>query len=241
VQVLRSRGRAGCLAVMLALVSLGARAVTPWPEVPDLPRTKYELVAPEMRVNGVQTHVEVFNSELSAREVIEFFRAHWAAAPAGAPKDVSANGWSALSTVHGPFQIAVQVKPKSSTGSEGRISIANIVEIQRDWIPSDVPRFADTQIVQLTETRDGPTHSRLVTMLSKQAFEINVDRWRGEWIRRGYSLVQQSIPSTDGSGSQWVGSLSKGSATVDMVIAREPSGRITHITVNLLDDAGAKR
>jgi len=224
--------------VLIAAAGLGAgaEAAVSWPEVPTLPRTRYELVSPEMRVNGVLTHIELFDSELSEQEVIQFFRAHWAAAPAGMPKDLRVPGWSALSTMHGPFQIAAQVRPKSGTGSQGRVSIAHLGDIQRDWIPPDLPRFADTEVLQLTETRDGRRRSRLVTMLSREGFEVNVARWRTEWQRRGFTLTHQSGHPVDAAAPQWIGTLVKDGASVDLMVGRSANSRVTQITANLLTD-----
>jgi hypothetical protein len=36
-------------------------------------------------------------------------------------------GWTAISTVHGPFQIAAQVRAKATTGLQGRAAIEYIV------------------------------------------------------------------------------------------------------------------
>ncbi|GAA0743786.1 hypothetical protein LRH25_06625 [Ideonella azotifigens] len=229
--------RGGCVA--LAMLAGPAMAATDWPEVPAPPRAKVEWVAQDSVINGLPSRIERFETDLSPGEVLSFYRERWKSARAGAPRETAAGGWQGLSTLTGDFQVAVQVKPRQPSGSEGLISTAHFGDVRREPIPSQLPRFYDTRIAQVTESVDGPTRSQLVTMVSNESFEVNMNRWRGEWQRRGWQAAfdKQAPVERDGVRT-WLASFNKGSQSVDVALSWRPSDRRSYLTVNLLSSTG---
>jgi hypothetical protein len=220
---------------MPALAFGPALAADTWPEVPPPPRAQLEWVAQDAVVNGLPSRIERFESELTAEEVLGFYRTRWGGARAGAPRETRAGGWQGLSTLIGAFQVAVQVRPRQPSGSEGLISTAHFAAVRKDPVPSQLPRFPDTRIAQVTESADGPQRSQLVTMISTQSFDVNVQRWRGEWLRRGWQLSfeKQAPPDRDGVKT-WLASFAKPPHSVDLALAWKPTDRRSYITANLL-------
>ncbi|WP_329718822.1 hypothetical protein [Ideonella sp.] len=224
------------------MASPGALADPEWPSVPEPPRAKLEWVARDSVVNGLPTRIERFESELSVGEVLSFYRARWAGAKAGPPRETSAGGWQGLSTLTGDFQIAVQVKSRKPSGSEGLISTAHFGGVRKDPIPAQLPRFFDTKISQITESTDGPQRSQLVTMVSTESFDLNLQRWRGEWLRRGWKIVFENQPPVDRDGIKtWLASFAKPPQSVDLAMSWRPSDRKTYLTANLLGPVDGAR
>jgi hypothetical protein len=228
----------------LALASLAVQAAgDEWPSVPPPPRARVEWVAENAVVNGLPTRVERFESELTPTEVLTHYRTRWGGAKFGSPRETQAAGWRALSTLSGGFQLAVQVRPaQGGSGSEGLLSVANFQDIRRDPAPPQLPRFRDTRIAQVTESRDGPLKSQLVAMVSTESFDVNLQRWRGEWLRRGWQLDFEKRAPVDRDGIKtWLASFSKPPQSIDLALAWRPNDRRSYLTANLLSPAEGVR
>jgi hypothetical protein len=231
--------RAGIAAGAALGVTLAGAAPT-WPEVPPPPRAEVvEWVARDAVVNGLPTRIERFETELTPNEVLAFYRQRWGGAAAGSPRETQSGDWRALSTLMpGGYQIAVQVKPRKPSGTEGLISVAAFRETRRDPVPTALPRFGDTRVAQVTESTDGPQRSQLVSMVSTESFEVNMARWRGEWQRRGWQLAFEQQPPVGSDGVRtWLASFAKPPQSVDVALAWKPADRRSYITANLLGPA----
>jgi len=224
----------GLAVAPLLTAGTAVAGTTNWPDVADPPRSKVEWVAREARVNGLPSQIERFESELSADEMIEFYRTRWSRSSLGAPRENKANGWHSLSTLHGSFQVAVQVRPRSPQGSEGLISIANFGDVKRDFIPSGWPRWHDLQVTQVTESVDGPMRSHMIAMVSSESFEMNKRRWRDEWRRRGFQLTHEQVTPGPSGARTWLASFDKPPQSLDVTMAWRASDRRTFISANLL-------
>jgi hypothetical protein len=194
--------------------------VTPWPEVPDPPRSHAEWVARDARVNGLPMRIEHFDSDVSPEEVIAFYQASWSKLPAGAPHRKHVGEWDTLSTQFGVFQIVVQVRSRDPQGS------------QRDW-----PTWPGTNVTEVTDSADGSRRSQMVAMVSRDDYEITVQRWQDEWKRRGYALVHQiSTPAADGNRT-WVGMFDKPPYELDVTVTWNDRARKSYIAANWLTPA----
>jgi hypothetical protein len=230
---MRSRPFLHAAALMLACNAAWAASRTPWPEVPDPPKSKVEWVARDSVINGLPSRIEQFDSELSVAEVLAYYRAIWAKSPSGPPREREVGPWRTMATLHGPFQIALQVQAKPGQGSVGTLSVANFGEANKDFIPQGWPRWPDARFLQVMESDDGPMHSQYVVVSSRESLDFNVRRARGEWQRRGFRLVRESKSDQPGQAA-WVGSFDKEGQTVDVAIGRSEKTRTTTVTTNLL-------
>jgi hypothetical protein len=222
-------------ALALPMLSHGGSS-TPWPEVPPVPRGHSEWVARDVQINGQPSRIERFESEVPPAEVLAHYRSFWANAQAGPPRETTASGWQMISTLHGPFQIVVQVRPHNARGSEGYVSVANVLEMNKDYVPRDMPRVADGRVVQVTESVDGPKRSVLVTLVSPQSLDMNMRRYRDEWNRLGWSVAQEHSDTTPEGGRSYYGSFNKPQQEVEMTLLQRPDGN-TYVTVNMLKPA----
>lgn len=225
---------------LVALALVGAchvqAATTPWPEVPDPPKATVEWVARDAVINGLPSRISKFESELSMAEVQAYYRTFWAKAPSGPPRERKVGDWYTMSTLHGPFQIALQVQAKPKQGSFGVISIGNFGEANRDFVPRNMPKWPDAKLMQVMESTDGPKRSQYVVVSSRESVDFNVRRARDEWQRRGYTLVRES-KTEQGSQSAWVASFDKAGESLDVTVARSERTRTTTVTTNLVTAA----
>lgn len=217
----------------------GALACSPvvqaasWPEFPGPPRAQVEWVAQEAVVNGLPARIERFDSELSVDEVLDFYRARWARAIVGKPRETASGHWRALSTLEGGFQLVVQVKPRDRQGSTGLLSVMNFGEAQRDFLPRNWPSWRDAQVTQVTTSLDGPKRGQLVSMVSTEGLDTNVRRWRQEWQRRGFELTHEMKPAPVEGTRSWVGIFDRGPQSAEVAVSHRDADRQTFVTVNL--------
>jgi hypothetical protein len=209
-------------------------ATTPWPEVPHPPRSQFVWALQDALVNGVPTQAEQFESELSVDEVLGFYGAHWAGMPAGKPIRKHVADWETISTVLGPFQLAVQVAASSPRGSHGLVSVTNPGESRKDWQPAGWPSWSDTRILQVTDTKDGGKRSEHVSAFTRASFETTIERWRESWTQRGYRLAhEQKMPAMQGQRG-WIGLFDGPAGSLDVTVTATDDGHQVSIQANRL-------
>jgi hypothetical protein len=214
-----------------------ALPVTPWPDVPDPPRSHTEWVARDARINGLPMRIEHFDSEVSVDEVLAFYQGAWARLPAGEAHLKRVGEWQTVSTISGPFQIAVQVRRGSAGGSQGLVSVSNRKEASKNWIPRDWPQWPGMRVNEVTDSVDGEHRSQMVAMVSTDNYDITVQRWRDEWKRRGYVLSQQAEPPAADGNRSWVGLFDKPPYRLDVTVTWSERERKSYIAANWLTPA----
>lgn len=222
--------RHALLLAMLAGLWAGPAAAA-WPTLEEPPRARAEWVAQDSRINGVPTRILRFDSELPVREVLAYYERQWAQGR-GSVRPVRLAGWEGVSTIQGQYHLTVQVKPGPSGSSQGLLSVVDIQDIHRDFVPPGWPRFADTRIVQVMESADGPRRSQYVQQTARGAFSVHVDRWRREWVQRGLSLTRQS--PTDKPANQpraWTALFDREGESVEVSVAERSAGDLV-VVVN---------
>jgi hypothetical protein len=224
----------GTLLLAAVAPAVWAQPSTPWPELPAPPRSRSEWVAQNLRVNGLPTRIERFESELAVAEVLAHYRAHWARSPDGPPRETRVGEWDSIATLHGPFQIAVQARPRRPQGSQGYLSVANFVEAKADFVPAWLPLARELQVVQVSDSVDGPKRSELVLATTRDGFEIHLQRQRGEWLRRAWSLAHEQQATAPDGTRMYYATFSKGSQVLDLTLTRRPAEPVTQLAVNLV-------
>lgn len=222
--------RHALLPAMLAGLWAGPAAAV-WPALEEPPRARAEWVAQDSRINGVPTRILRFDSELPVREVLAYYERQWAQGR-GSVRPVRLAGWEGRSTLQGQYHLTAQVKPGAGGGSQGLLSVVDMNDVRRDWVPAGWPRFADTRIVQVMESNDGPRRSQFVQQTARGAFSVHVDRWRREWLQRGLSLTRQSPP--DGGNGQpraWTALFDRDAESVEVSVAERAAGELV-VVVN---------
>lgn len=225
---------ARALTCALAACACATSPAADWPELPLPPRSEAEMVLRDGRVNGLATHIQRFTTELSPPEVLQFYRQHWTRPNQPEPRAVQKGPWAALSTLDGQHQVTVQVRP-DGRGAEALLTQMEIARSPRDFVPRELPRPPGVQVTQVTESQDGAQRSRLVSLVSDEGFEMQVQRWRQAWQRQGWTAgPAHEQPRKDG-GRLWLASFARDRASADQVLTYDPRQRRSFSTVNLLD------
>ncbi|HSI48226.1 MAG TPA: hypothetical protein VLA61_08160 [Ideonella sp.] len=226
-------------AASCALAGLSSAFAGGWPEMPDPPRAKVEWVSRDVRVNGLPSRIEHFESELSVDEVLAFYRTRWSRSGGPLPRELSAGGWQTIAALQDRYQLVVQARPRQPQGSEGMLSVADLSDMKTDFLPAGWPSWSSVRVLQVTESVDGPKRSHVISMVSDDSFDLNVKRMRDEWLRRGYVLNQQHTnPPASGTRS-WIGIFDRPDRTLDVTVAYVDAERRTYITANLVTSSTA--
>ena len=219
--------------------ALGTVQAATWPSLALPPRSQGAPVGEELRVNGLPIRIQRFQSELSVAELLAHYQRLWGAGQPARARPLSQGDWQAVASLQPPFQLVLQVRPAAQGGSEGLLSVANLADLQRDYIPRGFPTFADTRIVQVTDSQDGGQHSVLVQQSSRAGFALNVDRWRREWQRQGFQLTQEAqMPAAAGQGRGWTAFFDRQGASVEVSVAELTPGGDVAVTVHQLRRSG---
>ncbi|MCO5978572.1 hypothetical protein [Ideonella oryzae] len=220
----------------LALIcALGSAQAATWPSVSLPPRSQGAPVGEELRVNGLPTRIQRFQSQLSVPELLAYYQRLWGAGQPARARPVNQGDWQGVASLQPPFQLVLQARPGAQGGSEGLLSVANLGDLQRDYIPRGFPQFADTRIVQVTDSQDSGQHSVLVQQSSRAGFALNVDRWRREWQRQGFQLTQEAqVPAGTGQGRGWTAFFDRQGAAVEVSVAEMTPGGDVAVTVHQL-------
>jgi hypothetical protein len=166
-------------------------SVTPWPEIPTLEKARVEWVAKDVWINGVPTRVQQFESTQSPERVMAYYRSLWRSGEAGPPRENNHAEWRMIATIHGPFQMVVQVKPSGASGSKGIMSCVNLKEVKARYLPPEWPRNAPLKVLQVMESVDGPKRSFHIMATSDRGLALVRDHLRSVWGQRGWRLQNE--------------------------------------------------
>jgi len=226
--------RAAACGLLLAWAC--AAQATDWLALRLPPRTQAEWVIERGRVNGVPTQVQQLDSELSADELIAFFRREWTGL-GGRPQAGQTPAWRSLAWQRDPLQIVLQVsrgQPALRGHTSALLSQMNLRDTQRNFLPRELPDLPASHVSQMTETQDGPRRSRLVQLSTTGGFEITQQRLRRHW--QGWTPLHDQARTEQGS-RQWLASFAQGELSVDIVLAQAGINSPSLLTINLLDTA----
>lgn len=235
--------RSTMVALACALAGVPAAFAGTWPDLQEPPRAKAEWVSQDIRVNGMPSRIQHFQSELSVEEVLAFYRKRWTKPGVPEPREMSAAGWQTIAMLQDRYQLLTQVRARAPQGSEGILSVADLGDMKSDYLPRDWPTWNNMRVLQVTESVDGPKRSYVISMVSDDGFELNVRRVRDEWLRRGYILNhEQNNPAKTGQRG-WIGIFDKANQSVDVTVAYADADRRTYITTNVVSatTTGANR
>ncbi len=217
-----------------ALLAAPACAGADWPALVPPPRAVASEVAPQLRVNGLSSRILHFTTELPTAEVLSYYQRLWS--KGRPPQAVNAGEWQGLSSLQGEFQLTLQVKPGArGRGSEGMVSAGHLRDLRADFVPADWPQFADTQVLQVTESEDGPKRSVLLNLVSRASYGTNLQRWRGEWQRRGLTLSRETEVAGARPGERgWMALFDGAAESLELTVAEVDNGRSVSIMAHRL-------
>lgn len=221
------------LGIWLLAGAGAAAAGAAWLPLSLPPRTESTWVLRDARVNGLPMQVLELRSQLSADELLAYFKRDWRRYGGSvAPLESEQGPWRKLTLQQDPLQLVVQVEKDGNGGSRALLSQMNYRDAQRDYLPRNLPVLTPLQVTQVSETRDGPRRSQLVQLGGEASFEIIQQRLRQHWSRAGWRPVfDRAAPGQ----RQWLASFDKGTSSVDIVLTQAGPREPLALTLNLLE------
>lgn len=182
-------------AVALAAAGHAFAASEPWPELPMPPRAQVQWVGDSMRINGIPTRILRFESSVSREEIVEFYRAHWAAAPDMPPPAVNeVDDAIVVGQGHGPYFMTAKVRSRGREGSEGLLSVARIKGHKAKLDAGEITVMPNAKILSVVESDDPGRTSRQIVTLAPAGVE-SVRRFYDTALKqRGWIFVQEGGP-----------------------------------------------
>jgi hypothetical protein len=197
---------------------------------------KVQMIAPDMKMNGVQQTIRAFNSNLSVSDVLAFYRNLWAPlANKDRPGSLEQKleEWQLISTVDGDCFTTVQVKADSK-GSYALVSVMKKPSItnKQAKLGAGFPILPGSQVVNDVDYDDGVRNARTIVLSNRSDMAANVSYYKTEFASRGWIAVMEDQPLINGQPSH-VMLLKKGLEETTIVISR--SGGQVNVVANLVD------
>lgn len=208
---------------------------TPWPLIPEPPRSQVQWVSDDMRINGVPMRVQSFESKASKEEVVAFYASHWRAGSADSPVAVTPAGADTLvGRPHGPFYLMAKVRAADGGGAQGTLSVSQVEGIAPRIDASGIPVPANgAQAVNVVESNDAGKRNKQVIWLTKGSSATVAAQYHSTLTRAGWALLQeQSAPAS--KETALVRMYSKDKRQLDVVIGVDTQRAVTVINTSLV-------
>jgi len=185
------------LALLLLLSSAlfaacGARAAEPWPQIPSPPRARVQWVGDNMRVNGVPTRIQQFQSRAGRTEVVEYYREYWSGGYPTKPSIKPLGAATVISQKHGPYFMTVKVEDGPGGASQGLISVSRMAGSRVEFNPGSLPLMPGAKVVSVVESSDPGKTSREVVVLGSQPPQSVLQFYQGSYGDGGWRQVQSN-------------------------------------------------
>lgn len=197
---------------------------------------KVQMIAPDMKSNGVQQTIKAFNSNLPVSEVLAFYRNLWA--PLATPDrpgslEQTLEEWRLISTVDGDCFTTVQVKADSK-GSYALVSVLKKPDIssRQEKLGAGFPVLPGSRVINDMDYADGVRNARTIVLSNRSNMAANVAFYKNEFTSRGWVAVMEGQPLVDGQPTH-VMLLKKGLEETSIVITR--AGGQVQVVANLVD------
>jgi hypothetical protein len=223
---------AGLMLSLLSLVAQGAacrEAATP-------AGVTLQMLAPDMRMNGMPMNIRGFNSSLSVEGVLAYYRNLWAGLatkerPGSMEQEV--NGWKVISTVEGECFTTVQVR-QDLRGSYSMISVIKKPDAAArvEKVGADFPKPPGSQTLNDFEYADGVRNARTIVVSNKSNMAANLQFYKNELKLRGWvPLIERQPESKQGVSHVMV--LKRGVEETSLILS-SAEGQV-QIVANIVD------
>ncbi len=216
---------------------------TPWPQVPDPPRSTVESITVDSRVNGIPTRIWRFDSQAGQAEVESYYRAHW-----GAFDPETANGQAKgvlsardskdallLSRFHGPYLITIKVKALGTRASTGLISVALTHPVQPAHNLHGLPVPPNATPLSVVESADGDRLSKLAHLLVSADVQVLQAFFKSRAVEEGWVLLDvfQSDPAAP-RARQAAMVFKRDTSELNVMITRKAGANLSTVQINLI-------
>jgi hypothetical protein len=220
------------LLCLLPAIALGAQC-----KQPAIPAgLRVQMIAPDMRNNGMETNIRAFNSPQPVGSVLTYYRDLWAPLatserPGSLEHDL--NEWKIISTVEGDCFTTVQVRTEAS-GSYALVSVIKKpgTSPRVEKVGAKFPILPGSKIVNDFEYADGVRNARTIVASNRSNLAANLNFYKNEFKARGWTTITESQPESR-EGVSHVMVLKKGLEEASIVISRA-DGQV-QIVANMVD------
>jgi hypothetical protein len=222
----------GGLLCLLPTVVLGAQC-----KEPAIPAgLRAQMIAPDMRNNGMETNIRAFNSPQPVVSVLAYYRDLWAPLatnerPGSLEHDL--NEWKIISTVEGDCFTTVQVRTEAG-GSYALVSVIKKpgTSPRVEKVGARFPILPGSKIVNDFEYADGVRNARTIVASNRSNLAANLNFYKNEFKLRGWTTVIERQPESR-KGVSHVLVLKKGLEETSLVLSRM-NGQV-QIVANMVD------
>ena len=230
----------------LAKAQVFTKTVTPWPLIPDPPRSVVELVSSDMRTNGIPMKIWTFRSSASLEEVVAHFEAHWNQQDETQPvvvngrrvgsvrKQVSSSK-SIIAKIHGPYYVSVTVERKALGTASGNIAVSFFGEDSAKIDASGLALPSEARAISVVESADMGSISKVGTLVSTRSPQSVRDHYVNTLPSAGWTLLDKLESKTGYQGRPGTALFfSKNESQFSVLIGQQVRQGSTVFQVNLV-------
>jgi hypothetical protein len=236
---------AAALIAMLGVLTIPslASAVEPWPHVDEPPKGGVQWVARSMLVNGVPTSVMQFQSPLTPAEIVDYYKGRWSSGYDHEPSVHHLGDSTIVGQMHGSYLMTVKVGEGANGGSQGLLSVAQVLGSKVERNPGVVPVIAGAHVVSVIESEEGGQHSRQVLILATQSPATVSDFYQAALVNAGWRQVQGNDSVRPGNAAASTGTngsflaFSQDGMEMQLSIAGSSANKGTSVMANVVTKA----
>lgn len=229
------------------------KSITPWPLIPDPPKSKVEWISADMRVNGLPMKVLKFESSVALEELVAYYRAHWDAADGAIVANVDGkrqtilvtqpeSGSVVISKFHGPFFMTVKAKRDKLATTSGTMTVSLMAGNQPNMDASDIPHPARAKVISLVESADYGKISKTAMFVVDDSVAHVEFYYSKNLPSNNWQLVDRHASKERLNGqTAYVLMLKKADEELEVVIAAVKGKRTTTFRVNRIKAASGAR
>lgn len=219
------------VAILVISLLAHANALARAPEFPLPDDIRISHLGDSLRVNGNDVNVQLFSSDDSAQEILDFYREQWGTGASHDPGFTQTNlqePWTMISRIEDKYLMTVQVQPTSSGGSKGILGLSRLPErSQAPKLGEGFPAMGDSQVLNEVASKDLGQSGRTMLLGNKHDIGTNAAFYRTRYRDDGWAFdIDRSV-----GGIMHVMAVRKGRRRVNMVITEVSKGG-SQIVVN---------
>lgn len=220
--------RLAFVAIVMALAS-HVNASVMWPTVEPPPQSKVAWIGKNMTLNGLPVQIQHFSSDLSQREVLDFYRARWGSA---SRRSQDLSDWEVIGTEYGNFSLKVQVRPANTRGSQGFMTVTMLSAKNSPAEPGgDFPRLGGSKVLTDFESMAEGNAAKLLILRNRFSVESNVSYYETAMPKQGW-IRNTNYGGPQPGGRAYEMSFYRGDRELNIIINKMSQG--TAITANIV-------
>lgn len=175
-----------------------------WDDFPPPPNSLVQEIAKDVVINGLPQSIKIYTSEISVKEVVNFYRSEWSSLGVGPPivDAIDNKKIISLATEEGYF-FTVMAEPRAGSGSIGNMSIAFLDRMKENGPKpgADFPMPEDSQVASDMVSHDFGKRARMILLRNSYSMDYNKRFYNSSFKFGGWTLTKDSsTPRSKGRG-----------------------------------------